>query len=78
MIFYSKAYEWNEDDPVPLAQMGMLVEQTGGDKEYAKTLYKSFLAKAGLKDFSLSKYVEGRLQVINERLFMEGKLEREN
>ncbi len=77
MHYYSRAYEWNEEDPVPLAQMGMLVEQTGGDKENAKSFYLSFIQKASLKDTQLKKYIEGRLQIINEKLFMDGKLERE-
>ena len=77
MHYYSRAYEWNAEDPVPLAQMGMLVEQTGGEKEYAKTFYVSFIEKAGLKDSHLKNYIESRLQIINEKLFMEGKLQRE-
>jgi superkiller protein 3 len=77
MLFYSRAYEWNKKDPVPLAQLGMLVEQTGGDKEEAKRYYESYLDEAGLEDIYLMRYVGERLQVINEELFMEGKLLKE-
>ena len=76
MHFYSRSYEWNQEDAVPLAQMGMLIEQTGGNKEDAKEYYKSFLEKAGLKDANLRNYVENRVRLINEKLFMEGKLEK--
>jgi len=78
MHFYSRAYEWNEEDAVPLAQMGMLIEQTGGNKKEAKAYYKSFLEKAGLKDVNLRDYVENRIRLINEKLFMEGKLQKDN
>ncbi len=76
MHFYSRAYEWNDKDPVPLAQMGMLVEQMGGKKEHAKTYYSSFLEKAGPEEIHLKGYIENRMKIINEKLFMEGKLER--
>lgn len=75
--YYSRAYEWDEDDAAPLAQMGMLVEQMGGKKEHAKTYYKSFIEKAEQKDMILVAYVSKRLKIINEKLFMEGKLERD-
>jgi len=75
--YYSRAYEWDEDDAAPLAQMGMLVEQMGGKKEHAKTYYKSFQEKAKQKDMLLMVYVSNRLKIINEKLFMEGKLERD-
>lgn len=56
----------------------MLVEQSGGKKEHAKTYYKSYLKKANnLKNPYLIDYVNKRLDIINEKLFMEGKLERE-
>lgn len=75
---YSRAYEWNPNNPVPLAQLGMLVEQSGGKNEHAKTYYKSYLEKSNpLKNAYLINYVNNRLKIINEKLFMEGKLERE-
>jgi len=79
MHYYSRAYEWNEEDATPLAQMGMLVEQMGGKKEHAKTYYVSFLEKADqIKNALLIRYVTNRLKIINEKLFMEGKLERDD
>ena len=79
MHFYERAYEWNEDDPVPLAQIGMLIEQTGGDKEEAKDYYNLYLDKSGNlqnPDKDLDNYIRNRLQVINEKLFFEGKLQK--
>lgn len=75
---YSRAYEWNPENPIPLAQLGMLVEQSGGKKEHAKNYYQAFLDKANrdVKDLYLIEYVSNRIKVINEKLFMEGKLER--
>lgn len=75
---YSRAYEWNPQNAVPLAQLGMLVEQSGGKKENAKTYYKSYLKNANpLKNAYLIDYVNKRMDIINEKLFMEGKLKRE-
>ena len=75
---YSRAYEWNPMNPIPLAQLGMLVEQTGGKKEHAKNYYKSYLKKSNpLKNSYLIDYVNNRLDIINEKLFMEGKLKRD-
>ena len=79
MHYYERAYEWNPDNPVPLGQIGMLIEQTGGDKEKAKEYYLSYLDQSEKlldADKDLDNYIKNRLQVINERLFFEGKLEK--
>ena len=74
MHYYDRAYEWNRENAVPLAQMGMLVEQTGGRKEDALAYYESYLEKTDRRDISLLNYIENRVRLINEKLFMEGKL----
>ena len=74
MNYYGRAYEWNPTDPLPLAEMGMLIEQTGGEKEEAKKLYQTYLEKADPQDILLKNYIEERVKIINEKLFMEGKL----
>lgn len=75
---YSRAYEWNPLNPIPLAQIGMLVEQSGGKKEHAKNYYKSYLKKSShIKNKYLIEYVNNRINIINEKLFMEGKLKRD-
>ena len=79
MHFYERAYEWNEDDPVPLAQLGMLIEQTGGDKEEAKDYYELYINKSEKlldPDEDLDNYIRNRIQAINEKLFFEGKLQK--
>ena len=73
---YSRAWEYDQTNPVPLAQIGMLIEQSGGEKTTARTYYKSFMEKAGPKEMHLLNYVSERINIINEKLFMEGKLER--
>ncbi|MEA1876865.1 MAG: tetratricopeptide repeat protein [Bacteroidota bacterium] len=75
---YSRAYEWNPLNPIPLAQIGMLVEQSGGKKEHAKNYYKSYLKKSShIENAYLIQYVNNRINIINEKLFMEGKLKRD-
>ena len=76
MTFYQKAVEYNPADPVPYAQLGVLVELTAGRKELAKGYYERFLREYAGSDQSLVKYAEYRLQMINEKLFMEGKLKK--
>jgi len=75
---YSRAFEWNPLNPIPLAQIGMLVEESGGNKEHAKNFYISYLKKSDhIKNEYLIQYVNKRIDIINEKLFMEGKLKRD-
>ena len=73
---YEKALEFNPDDPLPYAHIGLLIEESYGDIEKAKECYERFLKEDKGTDRRLHSYVAGRLTVINERLFMEGKLKK--
>lgn len=73
---YEKALEFNPEDPVPHAQIGLLIEESFGDRTVAKDHYEQFLRSYRGPDLNLIRYVEGRIQAINERLFMEGKLKK--
>jgi tetratricopeptide (TPR) repeat protein len=75
-IFYEKALEYNPQDAYPLSQIGLLIEQTTRDKELAKKYYERFLIEYAGGDRNLIDYVKDRLQIINEQLFMEGKLKK--
>jgi superkiller protein 3 len=74
LIYYGKAIEYNPSDVYPYSQMGVLIEQTSGEKELAKKYYERFLKDYSGSDQTLITYVRYRLQMINEKLFMEGKL----
>ncbi len=74
---YEKALEFNPGDPVPYAQIGLLTEESYGSKEKAKEYYERFIKEYQGGDKHLMDYVKGRLTVINEKLFMEGKLKKE-
>jgi tetratricopeptide (TPR) repeat protein len=76
MTYYEKAAEFNPADPVPYAQLGVLVELTAGKKELAKAYYERFLKEYTGNDRSLVTYTRYRLQMINEKLFMEGKIKK--
>jgi tetratricopeptide (TPR) repeat protein len=74
---YEKALEFNPDDPVPYAQIGLLTEESYGSKEKAKECYERFIKEYKGGDRHLMDYVKARLTVINEKLFMEGKLKKD-
>ncbi len=76
MIYYKKALEYNPADAYPLSQLGLLVEQTTRDKELAKEYYERFLREYTGTDRTLINYVKHRVQIINESLFMEGKIKK--
>jgi len=73
---YEKALEFNPGDPVPYAEIGLLIEESYGDKEKAKECYEAFIKEYKGDDKHLLAYVISRLTVINEKLFMEGKLKK--
>jgi tetratricopeptide (TPR) repeat protein len=75
-VYYEKALEYNPQDAYPLSQIGLLIEQTTRDKELAKKYYERFLKDYTGSDRNLIDYVKDRLQLINEQLFMEGKLKK--
>jgi len=76
---YSRAYEWDPENAIPLAQLGMLIEESGGEKKHARNYYKAFIKQANpLEHTYLIQYLNNRIDIINEGLFMEGKLEKEN
>ncbi len=75
-VYYEKAIEVNPDDAYPLSQLGLLVEQTSRNKEQAKQYYEQFLQEYTGSDRMLINYVTERLQLINEKLFMEGKIKK--
>jgi tetratricopeptide (TPR) repeat protein len=74
--YYEKSLEFNPDDPVPHAQIGLLLEESFGDRTVAKQHYETFLKQYKGPDLNLVRYVESRIQAINERLFMEGNLKK--
>jgi tetratricopeptide (TPR) repeat protein len=71
---YLKALEYNPADPVPLSQLGVIEEETFGDRELAKKYYEQFLNEYTGPDKNLINYVTDRIRIIKEKLFMEGKL----
>lgn len=73
---YEKALEFNPVDPLPYAHIGLLIEESYGDVTKAKECYEHFLKDYKGNDRQLRSYVAGRLTVINEKLFMEGKLKK--
>jgi len=77
MICYEKALEYNPSDPAPMAQIGLLIEESMGDREKAKEYYENFLKAYRGTDRNLVSYLKSRIQTINEKLFMEGKLKKE-
>jgi len=76
MTYYGKALEYNPEDPVPYSQMGLLVEKTTRDADQAKAYYERFINEYKGNDKNLVDYINYRLQAINEKLFMEGKLKK--
>ncbi|MFA6128854.1 MAG: tetratricopeptide repeat protein [Bacteroidales bacterium] len=76
MIYYKKSLEYNPNDAYPYSQLGLLVEQTSRDKELAKDYYEKFLFGYTGDDRNLIEYVKSRIQAINEKLFMEGKIKK--
>ena len=74
--YYEKALEFNPADPVPYAQIGLLIEESFGDRAKAKEYYERFIKEYKGMDRNLVRYVNGRITAINERLFMEGKLKK--
>lgn len=76
ILNYEKALEFNPDDPTPHAQLGLLIEESNGNRKQAKDHYEKFLKAYKGDDQNLVRYVENRIQVINERLFMEGNLKK--
>jgi tetratricopeptide (TPR) repeat protein len=74
MRYYEKALEYNPGNAYPLSQLGLLVEQTTRDQEAAKRYYERFLEEYQGADRHLVDYVKDRIRIINEKLFMEGKL----
>lgn len=76
MLYYKKALEYNPADAYPLSQLGLLVEQTTRDKELAREYYEQFIREYNGGDQHLIDYVNERIQIINEKLFMEGKVKK--
>jgi tetratricopeptide (TPR) repeat protein len=76
MTCYEKAVEYNPVDAYPYSQLGLLVEQTTRDKELAKRYYEQFIRQYTGGDSILINYVNDRLEQINEKLFMEGKIKK--
>jgi len=74
--YYEKSLEFNPDDPVPHAQIGLLLEESFGDRNKAKEHYEIFLKEYKGPDLNMVRYVQSRVQAINERLFMEGNLKK--
>ena len=70
---YERALELNPEDAVPMAQLGILIEESGGDKRKAKEYYLQYLDNPGREIF-LVEYIASRVQAINEWLFMQGEL----
>jgi tetratricopeptide (TPR) repeat protein len=74
---YEKALEFNPTDPLPYAEIGLLIEESFGDREKAKENYERFLAEYSGNDINIVLYVKSRIEAINEKLFMEGKLKKD-
>jgi len=76
MVYYEKALEYEPTDAYPLSQLGLLVEQTSRDQDLALKYYERFLKEYTGNDRHLIEYVKYRIQAINEKLFMEGKVKK--
>jgi tetratricopeptide (TPR) repeat protein len=76
IIYYKKALEFDPGEAYPYSQLGLLVEQTSRDKELALSYYEQFIREYTGRDRSLVNYVNDRIRVINEKLFMEGKIKK--
>lgn len=76
MKFYEKALEYDPDNAYPLSQLGLLVEQTSRNQELAREYYERFLKDYKGPDQNLIRYVKNRIQIINEKLFMQGKIKK--
>lgn len=76
MKYYEKAAEYNPADAYPYSQLGLLVEQTSRDMELAKRYYERFIREYTGDDKILTDYINDRIRIINEKLFMEGKIKK--
>lgn len=72
---FVESYKYDTTQVDVLAQIGILIEESGGDKKVAKDYYERYLESKAVKDPNLVTYITNRVQIINEKLFMEAPAE---